>query len=361
MRLGAAAGSLMVAATLVRSAPHASTSRRYWDDSFDMPRQARVMKIHGDQGFNGLKFSPRKLSGNTLLDLRDAHFHVANSRNGQPTAAFNCDHGTLPVNRYPLVIEHMEGVAVIGGLFLGQVPQTAEWQATYCNSAAITFNNAAHGRIDGVRITGAWDGVRLSEGAKGLIVTNSWISSARDDAFENDFLHSASISDTLIDGAFQGISVKPRRGSLLGDASNELVTLSGVLLRLSQYDYKDQPRFGALLKSDGRAPKLRVLRSVVAIEHRDAGSYPQFWRTTWSKLHESSNNLFLWLSDVPVPAFVAPPPGSFKVLTGNAARQAWKSAKTNWINCHPKLAHLPTDPPSNPRACVANTWGGFSN
>ncbi|HEX7857689.1 MAG TPA: hypothetical protein VF489_02730 [Sphingobium sp.] len=334
----------------------------YRDDTHEALQTARrIVNLRGQQAFERLKFTPSAGVGGAALDARRAAFTVANSRNPTPTADQDCDQGTMPVNRYPLLIEQQDRTAIVGGLFLSRVPQSSEWRATYCNSSAITFEGAPNGVVDGVRITGAWDAIRMGRGSPGLLIVNSWIGNARDDAVENDHLQTATIRDTLIDGAFQGISVKPRKNSDTGDASNQTVTLSGVLLRLQEYSYKEGRRFGALAKSDQRAPRFRVTNSVVAVDYAGGDSYPQFWATSWSKLTGSSNNLFLWLSDAPIPDFVPLPPSSFRVLKAQAARDAWTRAKSNWINCHPKLARLPSDPRSNPDACVPNNWGGFTN
>lgn len=334
----------------------------YRDDTHETLQTAeRVVKLRGEQGLERLKFRPPGGSGKVALDARRAIFTVANSRNSEPTAARNCDQGTLPVNRYPLLIEEQVGTAVVGGLILSRVPLSSEWQASYCNSAAITFESAPDGVVDGVRITGAWDAIRAGRGSPNLHILNSWISNPRDDAIENDRLQAMTIRDTLIEGAFQGISVKPRKDSQIGDASDQQVTLSAVLIHLREYSYKEGRRFGALAKSDQRAPRLRMLNSVVAVDYAGGQSYPQFWATSWSKLSESSNNLFLWLSDAPIPDFVPLPPPSFRMLKGRAARDAWSRARSNWINCHPKLARLPSDPRSRPDNCVPGTWGGFTD
>jgi hypothetical protein len=105
---------------------------------------------------------------------------------------------------------------------------------------------------------------------------------------------------------------------------------------------------------------VRIVNSVVAVDDRGGQSYPQFWQTGWAKLTDSSNNLFLWLSDTPAPDFVQPP-ASFRTLRGQEARDAWSRAKTNWINCHPRLARLPSDPRSDPGQCIPGTWGGFTD
>ena len=344
------------------SASSISKLPRYRDDTHETLRAAkRIISLRGEQGFRRWKTTASDGVSGMTLDARRATFTVANSRNPHPTADEDCDKGSLPVNRYPLFIDGQDRITIVGGLFLSQVPQSSEWRVSYCNSSAITFLSAPNGTVDGVRITGAWDAIRASRESPGLLVVNSWISNARDDTIENDFLQSLTVRDTLIDGAFQGISVKPRKDSDMGDASNQTVTLSGILLRLQEYAYKDGRRFGALAKSDQRAPRFHVTNSVVAIDYAGGQSYPQFWATSWAKLTGSSNNLFLWLSDAPIPDSVPLPPPSFRVLKGRAARDAWSRAKSNWINCHPKLARLPSDQRSNPGACVPNSWGGFTN
>ena len=338
-----------------------STPSAYNDDTYQALHDARrVVELRGQQGLARVSFTPPGGASGVALDARRAIFTIANSRNPNPTAAHDCNDGTQPVNRYPLLIQQQDHTAVIGGLFLSDVPQSSEWRASYCNSAAITFQGAPDAVVDGVRITGAWDAIRAGRDSPNLSILNSWISNARDDAVEDDFLQSATISDTLIDGAFQGISVKPRKDSPTGDASSQQLTLSGILLHLREYPYKGEQRFGALLKSDARAPRSRLVNSVVAVEYAGGQTYPQFWAASWSKLIDSSNNLFLWMSDQPMPDSLPRPPSSFRVLTGKDARDAWARAKSNWINCHPKLARLPSDPKSNPNACVPGTWGGFT-
>jgi len=333
----------------------------YHDDTFGTLLTARrVVELRGDENFERVKFTLPRGARGVALDLRKATFVVASSRNPIPTAANDCDHGVLPINRYPLVIEQQDRTAVVGGLIKGSVPQSSDWRATYCNSAAITFERTPNGVVDGIRITNSWDGIRLGRDSSGLLIANSWISNARDDAIENDFLQSATILDTLIDGASMGVSVKPRKTSVAASADDQLVTLSGVLLRLREYSYEGGPRYGALAKSDPRAPRLRLVNSIVAVDSSGGQTFPKSWTAGWSKLTGSTNNLFLWLSDAPIPDFLPLPPSSFQVLRGQAARDTWTRARNNWINCHPKVARLPSDPRSDAARCVAGIWGGFT-
>lgn len=357
----ACAAALFAGTALVTAATKGRMG--YSDDTHaSLSSGATTQVLRGQLGMQRVDFgSPRSASTGSALDARAAVFTVANSRNPNPRPGADCNSGLLPTNPYPLRIISQDRAILVGGLFVSRVPWSAEWRASYCNSAVMFFRDSPNGIVDGVRITGAWDAIRASRGAPNLTVTNSWISNVRDDALENDHLQPATISDTLIDGAFQGISVKPSDDSPVGDASNVLVTLSGVLIRLPALPYKDRNPFGALAKSDARSPRLLVRNSVVAVDSAGSDTFTRYWQTGWSKLVDPSNNLFLWLSDTPVPADLPLPAAGFRVLKGPAAREAWKRAKRNWIDCHPKLARAAGDPPSDPKSCVAGTWGGFTN
>src|SRR5690349_9968130 len=118
------------------------------DDSYEALRSGgKVTELRGQQGMARLDFTPPAGSSGAVIDARTAIFTVANSRNANPTASQDCDRGEQPVNRYPLFIARQDGTAVVGGLFVSRVPQTSDWRDTYCNSAAITFQDAANGTV----------------------------------------------------------------------------------------------------------------------------------------------------------------------------------------------------------------------
>lgn len=314
-----------------------------------------VVRLSGEQGLRPFRLGPGARPG-TVIDARAAIFTLANSRNPAPSAARPCGAGNLPTNPYPISLRTAR-VAIVGPLVRGSVPQASDWSASYCNSAAIDFKQAPGGLVDGARITRSWDAIRATGDSAGLTVRNAWISEVRDDAIENDYLHSATIADTLIDGAFQGISIKPA-GERAIDGRGNLVTLSGVLIRLAEYPYKGEMRFGALTKNGAASPRLAIRDSVVAIDASGASSFPAYWSRTWSSLAQSSNNALLWLSDAPIPASFPRPPASFQIITGAAARETWRRARANWIDCHPMARRDRGDPPSQPRSCRRGAWGG---
>jgi hypothetical protein len=153
--------------------------------------------------------------------------------------------------------------------------------------------------------------------------------------------------------------MRPNARSKLGPSA-AIVKITGSLIRLQEYPYKGSLNLGSLAKADLRSPPLMVTNSVIAIDSRGAADWARSWTIMQPRM-QGSNNLLLWLSDRPMPPGLRLPQIGFRVLKGREARMAWASAKTNWIDCHPRLARLATDPPSESAKCRARTWGGFTN
>ena len=143
--------------------------------------------------------------------------------------------------------------------------------------------------------------------------------------------------------------------------SSETVFLFGNVIRIREYLYKTEQRFGALFKNEATSPRSKIYNTVVAVDYQGGRTFSHYWEQSWSQILECSNNVFLWLSDAPIPASVPLPPSScFTVVTGQEARDMWVQAKQNWINCHPLVRRTSSDPESDPDQCVANDFGGYS-
>lgn len=343
----------------ITSIVNAQSQETYYDDTYeilnsDVPRE----EISGEFGYDSYQFSGDNDDKPLALDLRDAVFTVANSRNSWPTTEFDCDYGSLPVNKYPLKIYGPDITSVIGGYFESEVPLESDWAPTYCNSAAIIFKDSPSSEVDGVRLMGAWDGIRPGRNSVNLTIRNSWISNVRDDAVENDSYFSLVFEDNLVDGAFQGISVHSG-GDVLG-TSQETVYVLGNVIKIKEYLYKGGQRFGALFKNEDTSPNSVIRDTVVAVEYFGGATFGRYWDRSWSKISDCSNNLFLWLSDEPIPDSVPAPPACFKVLSGAEAMAAWQQAKQNWIDCHPRVPRASDDPESVPEQCTPGTYGGYS-
>jgi hypothetical protein len=333
----------------------------YVDDTFARPAGVLVKKLDGEQPPEPLYFRPRD-GRRHYIEARGALFTISNSRNDSPSAARPCAVGPLPINRYPITIWSTEAATLAGGTFRGAVPQETDWQPTYCDSAAVILRDSPNATVDGVRISTAWDGVRVWTNSRSFVVENSWLSKVRDDAVEDDTLVGGRISDTLIDGTFMGLSLRPVRSAAATVGPGGRVDISGSLFRMAEYPYEGQWRLGALLKVDQHSPGVAIRNSVIAVDGpRGSAPVGRYWALGWDKVVASSNNLFLWLSDAPLPKKLALPRSGFRVLQGAPARAAWASARKNWIDCHPGVGRLPGDPASNPGQCRPGVWGGFTN
>ncbi len=340
-------------------AANAQRAEAYYDDTYEiLQSNIDIQAVSADFGYESYLFSETADGEQLALDTRNAAFIVANSKNSNPTNDFDCGMGPLPVNRYPFKVYDPDLTWIIGGIINGEVPQESDWEPTYCNSAAVIFKRAASPTVDGLRITSAWDAVRVDPDSPNLTVKNSWISNVRDDVLENDFFLSATFEDNLVDGTFQGISV--HSGGDISTNSGETIHVYGNVIRIREYLYKGGQRYGALFKNETSSPTSIIRNTVVAVDYNGGRTFSGYWERSWSKIEDCSNNLFLWLSDQPISSSVSFPPPCFTVLTGEEARTEWARAKQNWIDCHPKVSRTPADPVSNPEQCVPNSFGGYS-
>ncbi len=264
-------------------------------------------------------YTPYRYSGGDadIIDASRASWIVANI--GSPT------------NLYPFLVDQgKSGLDIIGGTIMGQVSQTLDWTQAYINSAAVMVRNTGNASVSDWTISNPWDGIRIAQGSTGFEIDDVWISNARDDAVENDEALSGTIRDSLFDGVFSGISLGNK---YTPDRSGNVVTIDRVLLRMESYLYKGEMTHASPLKMEGTSPALRITNSVFAIEDV---SHIGDWRLdlAWDKTIQSSGNVFLNLSDTPLPKDYPMPGAGWTILQGQAARNYWKSARAEWIAEH---------------------------
>lgn len=311
-----------------------------------------IINLTGDYGYKPYKISD--LPANSVIDATTASWTVANSRNSNPTATNDYDTGSLSINRYPfLVYDAGAGLTIKGGIINGEVPQQSDWEYTYANSAAIRVEGSPNVLIDDWTITKPWDGIRISEGSSNFVIEDTWISNARDDAIENDDLETGTIRDSLLENVFSGISLGD--GDQV-DGSDNVITFDGVLMRSKSYLYKGEMTHGSPIKMESSslpgtlAPSLRFIDTVIAIEKVDHESQGRLQKA-WDKTIESRGNVFLNLSDTPLPSNYPKPGAGWTILQGQAARDYWEKARAEWIAEHggTPTNPTPTDPaPTNP-------------
>ena len=264
---------------------------------------------------------------------------------------------SVELNPYPIRNAGAVDGWWMGGKVIGEVSMTVDgsiWNAQpggYKNSAAVLMDkaNSTAQKVSGVRIDGVWDGMRFDSGVTPPgthhnIITGVWISNVRDDAIENDFLGSLSISDSLLDGVYSGISADPgtTKITIADHGDSDTIALDGVLMRLQAFPDTIDGVSGlyglAPFKMSNVSPSITIHNSVIAFDSMDPGRVGR-WMEGWDLVKASSNNYLLWLQDAPLPN-VGTVPAGFTILTGQAARDYWNHAKAAWIAAHPEIDHF---------------------
>lgn len=293
-----------------------------------------TITLTGNHGYTPYKVTG--LSAGTTIDAETASWiHDNNDGDGSS-------------NAYPFQVYDAPGVVLDGGTIDGNIDLTKEWRTVYNygNSAAIRTEDTPNVVIRDWRITDTWDAVRVSWNSPNFLIEDVWVTNARDDAVENDRLQSGTIRDSLFDGVFGGISVDPSSSSPV-DGHNNTVTLDGVLMRMKSFMYEGEMTHSSMIKTDSATPgtvtpNLRFINTVFAIEDVEHRSYRSM-ADAWSNTVESKGNVFLNLSDTPLPSDYPKPPAGWTILQGQAARDYWNKAKADWI-----ARHEGTDPTSTP-------------
>jgi Ca2+-binding RTX toxin-like protein len=288
-----------------------------------------------DKDYGYTPYSVSGLSSGSVIDATKASWIEDNSSIDYPDATHSTTSGTGQISTYPFKVKDAgSGLVVKGGHIWGQVPQDSDWQYTYNNSAGIRVENTPNVVIDDWRLDKTWDAIRIAGGASNFLINDTHVSNARDDAVENDYVMGGTIRDSLFDGVFSGIS--------LGDANHydgsmNTVKLDGVFMRMQSYLFKGQVTHVSPFKTDTGAPQttpdIRIVNSVIAIEDPNHASQARL-KLAWDHVVESHGNVFLNLSNTPLPSTYPKPPAGFTILQGQEARDYWAASKAAWLDNH---------------------------
>ncbi|MFW8596398.1 hypothetical protein [Cribrihabitans neustonicus] len=298
------------------------------------PAGARLSRqaARPDRALVGAAFGYRQFRANRnatkRIDARGASWRLSNYGPRQ--------------NRYPFLIDgSIPGTQVAGGRIEGEVPLDLDWADIYVNSAAVMARDAPGIELHGWTIRQAWDGIRIAGASENFLITRAAVYQARDDAIENDHGNPGTISNSLFDGVFSGLSMTRRE---MPDRSAGVVRLDRVLMRLQAYPFKGRLTHQAPFKIEAGSPALEIRGSVLAVsdvhhigQHRLA--------LAWEKTRAASGNHFLNLSDEPLPEGYPLPGAGWTVLQGAAARAHWAAARAQWLARAPagqrRAARLP--------------------
>ena len=237
--------------------------------------------VTGDYGYEQYRVSGIE---SDVLDASEASWIVSNIGDD--------------INRYPFLLEESaSGLVIKGGTITGEVPLDMDWRDAYINSAAILVRDHEDGSIIDWTISRAWDAIRVDGDSDGFLIDNIYMTEIRDDAVENDDASSGTISNSLFDGVFSGISLAD---SKTPDMSHNVVTIDNVLMRMESYLYKGEVTHSAPLKVETTSPQVQIYDSIFAIEDVDhiRGHKTQLG---WDKTIDASGNYYLNLSDEPFP------------------------------------------------------------
>jgi RTX calcium-binding nonapeptide repeat (4 copies) len=274
-----------------------------------------VITLTADYGYEAYKISGLT---NTTINATDASWIVANI--GSQT------------NPYPVSVRDSVNVTLMGGTIAGQVPLDLDWVDAYVNSAALYARDVDNILIQDWKVSQTWDAIRISgSGSDTFTIDNVWLTNVRDDGIENDNGLTGTLSNSLFDGVFVGISLSD---SDTGDKTDNVVTLDNVLIRMESFQYKGELTHESIFKVEaGVSPSLNIHDSIFAIEdvnHKGQGRL----EIAWNSVISASNNYFLNLSDDPLPKDYPKPPAGFIILQGAEARAFWQNARNDWIAEH---------------------------
>ena len=304
----------------------------------------KTINLTGSYGYNTSTVTG--VAAGTTINGTTASWKLSNSANQNPSATTSYLTGTGTINKYAMIVYSAgAGLTLNGGSVWGEVPQTSDWQYTYNNSAAVRVEYAPGVTIDNWRIDKAWDAFRIMLGSDNFLIDDAHVSNNRDDAVENDSALTGTVRDSLFDGVFSGISLT--NGDHV-DGSSHTVTLQNVFMRSQSYLYMGEMTHGSPLKADATSPQttpdIRIVDSIIAIDDPTHIGYSRL-KVAWDHVVESHGNVYLNLSDTPLPADYPKPPAGFTILQGQVARDYWDKAKAAWLDNHDGTSFAELTPP----------------
>lgn len=331
-----------------------------------------TITLTGDYGYD--KYTAgytNPLAAGTIINAQNASWNLSISRNQNPDADTPVTQGTDSILTHPFIIYSAgTGLVLNGGTINGSVPQTSDWEYTYVHSAGVRLDSAPNAIVANWRMDMVWDGIRFKQASPNWLVDDAYISNARDDAIENDWAVTGTVRDSLFDGVFVGIGLHNSEHTA---ATGNTITFENVMMRMKSYLYMGDLTHGTFFKVDkddpDAVPDIRIINTVFAIEDVTPGMHTERQKIAWDNVVESHGNVFLNLSDTPLPADYDLPKSGFTILQGQQARDYWEACKTAWLANHDgvgdaALTALPplpgTTPTPIPSSASVNIINGTS-
>lgn len=225
---------------------------------------------------------------------------------------------------YVLVVGGGPNVCITGGTITGTWSQQTPWRTMHSTAAVVVSGPGA--TVEDIRVHDYGDSLRFVDQAQGWVVRRVELSDSRDDCIENDWLHSGTVEDSLLNGCYNAFSARTYSDqSGVSDGSSNLVTVRHTLVRLRPmartYNGEDEPGTAGFFKWDPAGPMLSLHDDVFRADMRAATVGLGIPR---GKLADCSNNVMVWLGNGPYPRHL---PACFRVTHDRAvwtrAVQAW--------------------------------------
>ncbi len=260
-------------------------------------------------GLHDTRFDRRELASSTVIDARASRWS-----------------GRLP---YAIVVGGKPHLCLVGGSIGGAWPRDTSWSEMHSTGAVLVDN--AYATIQGLRVDGYGDSIRLTEGAADFVVQRVHLTDSRDDCIENDWLHSGTVRDSLLDGCYNAFSAESYGQSGVRDHDGDAVwRIEGSLIRLQPMErtYRDEglvPGTAGFFKWGPDGPRLSL--------HDNVFRADQPANTVGLDIPDSahadcSGNVMVWLGEGPYPGAL---PDCFTV-TRDA--EVWDDAVAEWKRQH---------------------------
>jgi len=253
-----------------------------------------------------------------------------NTKIDASTAQFIAGNGTkIPV--------HIAGTNVCyhGGEVIGQWPPSTPWNYAYTTYGIVV--SSPNAIVENVVMPNFGNGVSMDQNGANFTVRSSYLSYGRDGSIENDFDHSGTVDDVLIESYLPFGSEEYVAGV---DGSNNVQTIKNSLAYLEPMDgaYSGPvPGTAGMFVWGAKGPKLALYNNIFRV---DQNSNERYLGPPPGKLADCQGNVMIWLGSGPFPETL---PTTFNgnqcytIMTGQAGLDYWNNAVAQWKANHPNL------------------------
>ena len=268
---------------------------------------------------------------------------IFNAADGTWKVHIGGDNRTCNLGTFPLQMRYFNSqtlrYALVDGAIYSDIINMEEDDFCITSVGLLVRDSAGNSTIDGVRINGAWDAIRITGvGTDNFSIKNTWVSNNRSRCFQNLSGMNGEISDSLFDNCFNGLYV----GGSDNSSPNNIVSIDKTLLKVSAYpstEFVLGDGSGNVLFGSSTAPRLNITNSVFAYD-TDAvigglGAMINFLGQSSSRLEHCQNNQMLWLMNDDTPSEMNTLDPCFELISGLHAQKEWEKKRCIWINNHP--------------------------